>query len=190
MVRVIDLVILVSFFSFVVTIIVLILSLFNKLGLKKYRRNTAIILIVSLVTLVVSSLNYSSAGLNSDVAFENYGAFFPSQFEEVNFDAWNHDDLEIDKKIKVTGKVAQVQSTNSYTVLRVAVEGDYNKIIWAEIDNDVYSKVVAENDTVTIYGYNKGLYTYETVMGNEMTIPSIIVREYETSYDKEKSLEN
>ena len=33
---------------------------------------------------------------------------------------------------------------------------------------------VLEDDRITIYGTSRGLYTYETVMGAEMTIPLIM----------------
>jgi hypothetical protein len=33
---------------------------------------------------------------------------------------------------------------------------------------------ILEDDIVTIWGTSAGLYTYETVMGSELTIPSLV----------------
>ena len=43
---------------------------------------------------------------------------------------------------------------------------------WAKKD----SKRFLEDDIVTIYGYNYGLMSYESVMGAKITIPSVIAQ--------------
>ena len=78
---------------------------------------------------------------------------------------------------KFSGKVIQVMESTlfdytSYT-LRVAVNGDYDSVLlvtyYASPDEDH----ILEDDYVTLYGEIQGTKSYETVMGNEITIPYV-----------------
>lgn len=80
------------------------------------------------------------------------------------------------KKFKFTGKIIQVMEADYYTCYRIDVtKGEYG--IW---DDTVYveyrgnsDKRFLEDDIVTFYGESGGLYTYESVLGSSITIPSI-----------------
>lgn len=83
------------------------------------------------------------------------------------------------KFAKFTGKVVQViEDGDLYEVYRVDVTKDkwgyYDDTIYvfyADI-NDFTSRIL-EDDIITIYGELDGLYTYETVLGANVTIPKI-----------------
>lgn len=80
------------------------------------------------------------------------------------------------KKYKFTGKIIQVMESDYYTCYRIDVtKGKYG--FW---DDTVYveywgnsDKRFLEDDIVTFYGESEGLYTYESVLGSSITIPSI-----------------
>lgn len=97
----------------------------------------------------------------------------PSAYASVSFDAWNHDEVPLNQKIVITGKVLQNSSSLSGRTLRVAINNDYDKVVLVKIPSSEYKSVLAEDDRVTIYGINEGLTTYTTVLGAENTIPGL-----------------
>lgn len=85
-----------------------------------------------------------------------------------------------------TGKVLQVcseaSSSSYYSVYRVATSGSYNDVVLVYIDNYGDSTRILEDDTITFYGKADGLYTYTTVLGASMTIPSVKAEVYYQGY--------
>ena len=67
-----------------------------------------------------------------------------------------------------------IEGDGSVTI-RFAVNDDYDKVIIAEYDSSIVSSRVLEDDYITVYGYSLGLYTYEATMGNNITIPSMMI---------------
>lgn len=84
------------------------------------------------------------------------------------------DDYE-GKKVKFTGKVIQVMEGDYSVQIRLAIDDDYNKIIFGEYVSSIVSSRVLEDDTITIYGLSKGLISYESTMGGKITIPSVYI---------------
>lgn len=84
----------------------------------------------------------------------------------------------VDQKATFRGKVIQVQENGKRVVLRMDVtQGDYG--IWDDtvyVDytrkDDTESRIL-EDDIVTVYGEIKGIKTYETVLGSQVSIPHI-----------------
>ena len=79
------------------------------------------------------------------------------------------------KDVKFTGKVVQIIDKNSYRV-------NVTKDRWGYYDDTVYVKFVdldgntpriLEDDIITFYGTVGDLYTYTTVLGASVTIPSV-----------------
>lgn len=85
----------------------------------------------------------------------------------------------INKKIKLQGEVIQVMDGDDFIAIRLAVNSDYDNIIYCEYDKDIISYRILENDVITIYGVSYGLYTYETVLGNDTTIPCMLIDKIE-----------
>jgi len=72
------------------------------------------------------------------------------------------------------GKVLQKLSSGSYTMLRVGTSGGfYDSVFYITYFSDNIDARVIEDDYVTVYGTCTGTHTYETVMGNDITIPAI-----------------
>lgn len=79
-------------------------------------------------------------------------------------------------KVKFSGKVVQVMEGDGTTQIRFAVNDNYDTIIYAEISSDLTdNNRVLEDDYVTLSGISMGLLTYDSTMGGEITIPSIVV---------------
>lgn len=79
---------------------------------------------------------------------------------------------------KFDGKVLQVmeQSQSNGTTrvsLRVASKGRYDDVVYVVYIRGADEARILEDDKVTVYGTSEGLYSYETVMGAEVTIPMI-----------------
>lgn len=104
--------------------------------------------------------------------------FDPATYPLVDFNAWNHDDVEYASKLQVTGTVIQAMKSDQDVNLRLAINDDYDQVVLITIEDSDYQDVIAENDNVTVYGLNAGLISYETVMGNEQTVPGMLGTNY------------
>lgn len=73
-------------------------------------------------------------------------------------------------KIQITGEVVQVIEEEDELDIRICLEGtaDY---IYLVCKPDVTDVRILDKDNITYYGVYQGLYTYETVMGGEETVP-------------------
>ncbi|ETT82816.1 MULTISPECIES: hypothetical protein [Bacillus] len=79
------------------------------------------------------------------------------------------------KKAKFTGKVLQVMEGKGETQLRVAVNGNYDKVLYVVYKSDILNSRVLEKDNVTVKGKSAGIYTYKSTMGGEISIPAMLV---------------
>lgn len=78
----------------------------------------------------------------------------------------------------ISGKIIQVMNGTLKTQYRLAVDGDYNKVLLIEIDNSKITQNILEDDYITVKGECYGNVTYTTVMGANKTIPSLKVDSY------------
>lgn len=84
-----------------------------------------------------------------------------------------------DEKVKFYGKVIQVVEDESMVTLRMAINSDYDKVILLAYSPDIVSSRVLENDNITIYGVSNGVYTYQSTMGGNITVPLVVVDKIE-----------
>ena len=83
------------------------------------------------------------------------------------------DDYE-GEKVKFKGRVLQVmEGSYGITSLRVATKGRYDNVIYVTYLSSIVESRVLEDDTVTIYGTSKGLYSYESTGAGTITIPAV-----------------
>lgn len=115
--------------------------------------------------------NYSSSSSSNYSSSSSSETFDPNNYEVPDFATWNHDQLEHDKKIQITGTVVQNMEDDGIYYLRVAMDDDHSKIVMVGISKYVYDDVIAENDNVTFYGVAKGLTSYESTLGKTVTLP-------------------
>ena len=84
------------------------------------------------------------------------------------------DDYE-GKKVKFYGRVVQVMEGDGEVQIRLAVNDDYDTIIFGAYESSLVSSRVLEDDMITVYGVSMGLLTYESTMGGNITIPSMLI---------------
>lgn len=87
-------------------------------------------------------------------------------------------DYELEK-VKFRGKVLQVMEADDSVQLRIAVDDDYDKVLFVEYDSDIIDSRVLEDDKITVMGISMGLLTYESTMGGNITIPALAVDKIE-----------
>ena len=145
---------------------------------------------------IVKEATYASAGTRAilcvdcgeqletesyELSEEEKEEAFKDECESYSYEEIARDpDDYIGENAKFTGKVVQViQKGNSYT-LRVNITktrwgyDDTILVYYSAKDGD--SRIL-EDDIVTMYGFMGGTYTYETVMGNSLTVP-LLFAEY------------
>lgn len=93
--------------------------------------------------------------------------------------ARNPDDYK-DHLLVMEGTVVQtVESDEDDVELRVAVDGDYDQIVYLTIDREIINTRILEDDNIKFYGISTGLITYESTEGADITIPSVTVEKFE-----------
>ncbi len=78
----------------------------------------------------------------------------------------------IGQKIKFSGKVVQVVDGSSEVHIRLAVNNNYDSILYCAYDPSILSFRILEDDKIIVYGTSLGLYSYTSTMGATITIPS------------------
>ena len=101
-----------------------------------------------------------------------------SEAQAISYkDLARNPDTHMDKSVKYTGEVIQVQEDSGLVGLRVNITKDdygfWDDTVYVIYSQDILPSRVLEEDIITFYGTSKGLLTYETVMGSTMTIPQI-----------------
>ncbi|HBF7904255.1 TPA: glycosylating toxin anti-sigma factor TcdC [Clostridioides difficile] len=79
------------------------------------------------------------------------------------------------KKVKFEGKVIQVIEDGDEVQIRLAVSGNYDKVVLCSYKKSITPSRVLEDDYITIRGISAGTITYESTMGGNITIPGIAV---------------
>lgn len=79
------------------------------------------------------------------------------------------------KKVKFKGQVMQISEGLLSNVIRLAVGGDYDKVLYLNVSESLTEERILEDDWITIYGVSDGIETYTTVMGANVSIPSVDV---------------
>lgn len=88
--------------------------------------------------------------------------------------ARNPDDY-IGKKVKFTGKVIQIIEGDATIQMRFAIDKDYDQVVFCEYLSSIVDSRVLEDDIITIYGISSGTISYQSTMGGQITVPSILV---------------
>lgn len=84
------------------------------------------------------------------------------------------------ERVVFKGKVVQVcseaPSALYYSTYRVATSGGYDDVVYIYVDNYGSGERILEDDWITFYGEYDGLFSYTTVLGATLTIPSVKVQ--------------
>lgn len=79
------------------------------------------------------------------------------------------------KKVKFTGKVVQVIEGSGSIQIRLAVNDNYDTILFGQYDSSIVGSRVLEDDHITIYGTSAGTISYQSTMGGTITIPGVSI---------------
>ena len=102
-----------------------------------------------------------------------------ANYGEVDYNRWNHDEVAVNTKVRVYGKVLQAMEDRKAYTLRVAINDDYDKIILVSIPSEYNNRVIAEDDHITLYGLAQGRQSYETVFKATKTLPYMVAYMYD-----------
>lgn len=86
-----------------------------------------------------------------------------------------HADDYIGEKIKFTGKVAQIIYDDGFAAARLAVNSNYNTILYCLFKDDITKGKILEDDIITVYGTASGEYSYKSAMGVPITVPEAMI---------------
>ncbi|MHA5095253.1 hypothetical protein R5R51_02895 [Oenococcus oeni] len=105
---------------------------------------------------------FSSADYRSDITYDSL-ARNPDQYKG--------------QKVVYTGEVVRVLEGDDETDLRVAINGDYDDIVYVAFDPSIMNgSHILENDKIQFYGKSKGDYTYKATSGTKITVPLVIAK--------------
>lgn len=79
-----------------------------------------------------------------------------------------------DELLSFEGKIIQVMEDEVFTSYRIAINGDYDRIVYLQTFSETLEERLLEDDYVTVYGIFDDLLTYETVLGANQTVPAFI----------------
>ena len=74
-----------------------------------------------------------------------------------------------------SGEVAQVIEGDGTTELRIAVDGDYDDIIYGIYDNRILDSRLLEDDKIQFYWESCGIISYQSTLGETISIPSMSI---------------
>jgi len=103
---------------------------------------------------------------------------FKAQCQDISYeDLSRNPDSYTGQLIKFTGKIIQVQESGTDAVYRINVTEDqyglWDDTIYVAYSTAGTSSRLLEDDIVTLYGTYCGLYTYTSIFGASVTIPSV-----------------
>lgn len=75
------------------------------------------------------------------------------------------------------GKILQVINSSYGTSYRIAINGDYNTVMYVEDTLGKATETLLEDDYVYFKGMSMGTTSYTTILGAKVTIPSFMVDE-------------
>ncbi len=90
----------------------------------------------------------------------------------------------IGKKIKFSGKVAQVMDGDDETQIRLAVNESYDTVLYCGYDPKILDFRILQDDQITVYGEFRGLYSYQSTGAGVITIPCAWVEKIELKSSK------
>lgn len=75
------------------------------------------------------------------------------------------------QKIKISGKVLQAEYDDDICYARIAMNNNYDTVVFVTYSSDLLNYRLLEDDKVTVYGVSYGVYSYKAVSGATITIP-------------------
>ncbi len=177
--------------GFMVGLVWMIISLIRK----KPKKVPGIVLVVGLVLFIGAlAVTPEASDVEPNVVASEQGesqeeeappevvepvVFDPTEYQNgISFDnlARNPDDY-VFEAVAFNGEVVQVIEGSGEVQCRLAIDGDYDKMVLIAYKPEIIDSRVLEGDYITIYGTSLGIATYESTIGGQISIPQIVVKE-------------
>ncbi|WP_349667174.1 hypothetical protein [Lacrimispora sp.] len=71
------------------------------------------------------------------------------------------------------------ESIASDPAIRLAVNKNYDTVIYGKYPSKIISSRILEDDVITIYGTSYGLQSYQSTLGGTITIPYVYIDKIE-----------
>ncbi|MBQ6373789.1 MAG: Ig domain-containing protein [Clostridia bacterium] len=108
------------------------------------------------------------------VTVENTAVYSEKSYPKIKYtDAYRYPEKYEGENVSFSGRVLQVMNGSSSTTLRISSKGRWDNVVYVTISKYDITTPILEDDNVTVYGTYDGNYTYETIMGASVTIPSV-----------------
>lgn len=132
------------------------------------------------VRLFQQEVGFAQTGIaGSDTQRELFSKSAPIAKTYLNLDfkaISRNPDSYTGKNYVFTGKVLQVMESDSLlgtsVSLRVATRGNYDDVVYVSYTRKEGESLILEDDRVTIHGESTGLFTYTSVLGSKISLPS------------------
>lgn len=161
---------------FIVVCLIIVFPIGIFLMWKYHKFSKVIRIIVSIVIIFI--FGCLIFGDDSDVDYSRPLGDYDADITYYDL-ARNPDDYE-DHLLVMEGTVVQtIESDEDVVELRVAVDDDYDDIVYLKINREIINTRILEDDNIKFYGISKGLITYESTEGTDITIPSVTVEKFE-----------
>lgn len=120
------------------------------------------LLVTGVADVAMQKLLYSNAAQQAIV------------YESLEYKGVSRDPDDYDGRyVRFNGKVLQVIENDEFVAFRIASKGNYDDVVFvAMVIPEHYSRIL-EDDRVEVSGQYAGLYSYETVRGDTLTIPMV-----------------
>lgn len=177
--------------GFMVGLVWMIISLIRK----KPKKVPGIVLVVGLVLFIGAlAVTPEASDVEPNVVASEQGesqeeeappevvepvVFDPTEYQNgITFDnlARNPDDY-VFEAVAFNGEVVQVIEGSGEVQCRLAIDGDYDKMVLIAYKPEIIDSRVLEGDYITVYGTSLGIATYESTIGGQISIPQIVVKE-------------
>ncbi len=108
-------------------------------------------------------------------------------YDEANYPKVSYDDIARNpedhrgNRYQMTGSVIESQEDAGTVMLRIATSTNgYDDIILVTFDSSLLGgSRILEDDNVTVYGISTGIFSYESVLGATISVPSMLVENIE-----------
>lgn len=157
-----------------------------KQNLKKDNLKLIIGIVIAVIFLFVlpnamrSNVNkYLQESSQTTVSEPTESEFKSSCMVKIYDDLARHPDLYKSDPLLISGKVVQVLTKSNGAEYRVAMDGDYDKMVYVDYVGAFVQGNILENDTVSFYGTYDGLMSYTATIGGKITIPSLDGKYYQ-----------
>lgn len=138
----------------------------------------------------IEELTNPGTNLEEDVDSElsdDLNAFVNSNMEDVSMfssdvsydDIARHPDEHNGDLLTYSGEVIQVIEGDDTVELRIAVNSNYDDIIYGVYDKRIIDSRILEDDNIQFYGESCGIITYESTLGGMISIPSMSIYKIE-----------